>query len=554
MAKRKKSANGAGSVEFRSGLWWTRVALPGTKPLRRKRLPLAGSEKMTQLQAAKAGAKLSADVRAGRYVIDEKPRRKGTVPFVSAIMTVRQLGEKWTSGELFDTYGNVNRLRVKATAAIDAWMLKAHAYEVKARGPSGPTFGDLPVTAVTTDDVSAVMAAHPRELRAKTRGDTYQRLRRLFDLAIFPLRLRKDDSNPVTRYLRPERDPEKLFCFLYPTEALALLRGTDAGGKVVVPLGRRVLYALATYTGQRKGSLYALRWKHVDVQHGTIASFKTKTGRAQYFVADSGLMDLLQAWRALRGAPADDDPIVADADVAYDRKRLATALRDDLRAVGVTRALLFEEDAPNVEALRFHDLRSTFCTWARRAGKSDAWISERTGHELSGDMINRYDRGATTLEDLAYAPFPAIGRAVPELAAMSDAMAITGDLLARLAQPLAKTALLEPANDSEPEEESIAMTGTYDIVGARGFEPPTPRSRSNAERDDGTQGRVSTSDDVSASSPDDARRAQLANGVGQQIDSAEASLARALDGAVAAGRWDVVAQLAAELQARRQRS
>jgi integrase len=252
-------------------------------------------------------------------------------------------------------------------------------------------FGDLPVTAVTTNDVAAVMAAHPRDLRAKTRGDTYQRLRRLFDLAIFPMRLRPAGSNPVVRYLRPERDPDKLFCFLYPTEAVALLRGTDANGKVVVPICRRVLYVLATYTGQRKGSLYALCWKHLDLKHGTLASFKTKTGRAQYFVADPGLFAVLKAWRVLCGWPGDDEPIVTDADVAYDRKRLATALRDDLKAVGVTRSLRFEEDAPNVEALRFHDLRSTFCTWARRAGKSDAWISERTGHELSCDMINRYD-------------------------------------------------------------------------------------------------------------------------------------------------------------------
>jgi hypothetical protein len=65
-----------------------------------------------------------------------------------------------------------------------------------------------------------------------------------------------------------------------------------------------------------------------------------------------------------------------------------------IAAAGVTRAILFEENADNVEALRFHDLRSTFCTWARRAGKSDAWISERTGHEVTVSMINRYDRGA----------------------------------------------------------------------------------------------------------------------------------------------------------------
>ncbi len=359
---------------------------------------------------------------------------------------------------VFEKYGAVNRLRVKATADIDAWMLKAHAYEVKTRGPNGPTFGDLTVAAVTTDDVAVVMGAHPKELRAKTRGDTYQRLRRLFDLAIFPLRLRKEGDNPVTRYLRPERDAAKLFCFLYPGELLTLLRGTNADGKMVVPLGRRVLYALATYTGQRKGSLYALRWKHVDFKHGTLASFKTKTGRAQYFVSDPGLMALLRLWYALHGAPRGDDPIVTDAEVGYDRKRLATALRDDLKAVGVTRSLLFEEDAPNVEALRFHDLRSTFCTWARRIGKSDAWISERTGHELSGDMINRYDRGATTLEDLAYAPFPDVSRAVPELAAVADALRMIRLALAPLPTRL-------PSDEAPPEGEdgqSQTVTTTYE--------------------------------------------------------------------------------------------
>jgi integrase len=33
---------------------------------------------------------------------------------------------------------------------------------------------------------------------------------------------------------------------------------------IKVPLARRVLYALAVYTGQRKGSLFAMKWKHAD--------------------------------------------------------------------------------------------------------------------------------------------------------------------------------------------------------------------------------------------------------------------------------------------------
>jgi hypothetical protein len=138
--------------------------------------------------------------------------------------------------------------------------------------------------------------------------------------------------------------------------------------------------------------------------------------------------------------------------VEYEPRRLATALRDDLKAVGVTRSILFEEDASNVEPLRFHDLRSTFCTWARRAGKSDAWIGERTGHELTGSMISRYDRGAQTLSDLEYAPFPDIARALPELPAR----------------------LATEAEEMKEEADAIPTIPPAYVVGARGFEPPTP--------------------------------------------------------------------------------
>jgi integrase len=55
----------------------------------------------------------------------------------------------------------------------------------------------------------------------------------------------------------------------------------------------------------------------------------------------------------------------------------------------VTRAQLFERSV-HIEPLRFHDLRATFVTWARRAGKDSGWISDRTGH-LTQEMMQRYD-------------------------------------------------------------------------------------------------------------------------------------------------------------------
>ena len=70
--------------------------------------------------------------------------------------------------------------------------------------------------------------------------------------------------------------------------------------------------------------------------------------------------------------------------------------------------------AGNVERLRFHDARATFVSWARRAGHGWGWISDRTGH-LTPAMMARYDRGAHTLADLKYQPFPDLAKAVPEL-------------------------------------------------------------------------------------------------------------------------------------------
>ena len=70
-----------------------------------------------------------------------------------------------------------------------------HVYPVATRGAGKPAFGDLLVSAVTSDDVAAVMTAHPAGCSAQTRMHTYQRLRRLFDLAIFPIQPTPEETS-----------------------------------------------------------------------------------------------------------------------------------------------------------------------------------------------------------------------------------------------------------------------------------------------------------------------------------------------------------------------
>ena len=208
--------------------------------------------------------------------------------------------------------------------------------------------------------------------------------------------------------MRPPRDDSKVFSYLLPAELLALL------ACVAVPLGRRVLYALAVYTGLRLDSLLSLRWRDLDLAHGTIAALVQKNGVPQLFALElPGLAAVLRAWR--ERVPHEGAAPVVPTLSTTDTTKIAGVLRADLQRAGVEREVLFTKDDPRIEPLRFHDLRSTFVTWAKRAGKGDGWISDRTGHH-SPTMLARYTRAARTLADLAIEPFPDLTNALPDLA------------------------------------------------------------------------------------------------------------------------------------------
>ncbi len=320
-------------------------------------------------------------------VLDIRP------PVIDPRTTVQQFGEMWTSGDLYRRHPNINALKIKRSAAIDVYRLRRYV---------NPLIGTKRMADVTETDIELVMSRLPTDRRAATRMRVYNILHRLFDLAIVPGRLRT--TNPVSSYVRPARDTEKLFTYLFPQEFLTLI------GCVVIPLELRVLYALATYTGLRRGSLLALRWSDVDFDHGTMTSRTSKTGLAVMFSVTADVLALLRAWRERCGHGKDSDLVIH---APPQPERLAKYLRRDLMKAGVHRAGIYNREA-SVQPLRFHDLRATFVTWAKRAGKGDGFISDRTGH-LTGAMLRRYDRAARTLADLNIAPFPELTGRLPDL-------------------------------------------------------------------------------------------------------------------------------------------
>jgi hypothetical protein len=74
-------------------------------------------------------------------------------------------------------------------------------------------------------------------------------------------------------------------------------------------------------------------------------------------------------------------------------------------------------------------------------------------------MIDRYDRGAQTLSDLQYEPFPDISRALPELVEIVDRL---------------HTRLHTRAGEAKRAIAESPMIPPAFLVGAIGFEPTTP--------------------------------------------------------------------------------
>ncbi len=391
---------GSGTLLWIGEHRFVRVSMPdGTRPRFRLCAEVCKCKEMSDARARATGDAIAERERAdmAKALESESRRDRGKR------LTVKEFGEQWTSGKLYEKHGEVNRLRVKASAKDDEYRLKKYVYK---------KLGNTAVADVTEQDIEDTLAEANRKAKGKSKGTAwrskfqlYQVMRRLFDLAVMPGRIRKD--NPVTSYMRPTKPKPPLFGYLYPSELIALLH-CDA-----VPVARRVLYALAIYTGLRKGSLYALTWGSLDFTNGTLTSLVSKTGLPQMFEANASLMKMLALWFEYQGRPDSKVALVARADREATDTQEAQTLRDDLTAAGVTRSALHDR-APNSSPLRFHDLRATFVTWAMREGRGEGWISDRTGH-LSAEMRNRYARAARTLLDLNYVPFPDLSEAIPAL-------------------------------------------------------------------------------------------------------------------------------------------
>lgn len=340
--------------------------------------------------------------RPARSVSDSSPAGDDN-ELLNARITFEDFGRLWTSGELARRYPD--HVKTKATANDDESRLKTYVY---------PHIGSEPVCAFEgrngLDLVERVVIGLPPvgpTFRAASRRQILQAVHRVLSLAVYPARL--ISANPLPRGFLPKASGERAKSYLYPDEDARLMEYREA------PLQERLLYGILAREGLRVSELLDLTWRDVDLTRGVLTLDENKTDEPRAWAMDPGVVMALRLWRE-RFVPRvpQSRPILADSRWRrIDRYGIAERLRMYLRAAGVTRPQLFESSENRI-ALRAHDLRATFVTISLALGKSEAWITDRTGHK-SSQMIYRYKRAARTHTELALGALRPLHEAIPEL-------------------------------------------------------------------------------------------------------------------------------------------
>jgi hypothetical protein len=146
-----------------------------------------------------------------------------------------------------------------------------------------------------------------------------------------------------------------------------------------------MLWGLSAREGMRLGEALGPRRKDLDLEGGVIRLDMNRTKHPRVWVLNPAVVRALAKFRP-QGATG---PVFGKA---------AKEFRAHLKLAKVERPELFEKSETRLQ-IRVHDLRGTFVTLALANGKTEQWVSDRTGH-TSSVMINRYRRAARTAEEL----------------------------------------------------------------------------------------------------------------------------------------------------------
>lgn len=476
-------------VERHNDHWDIRVELPSGERSRRACLPPSVTKDEAKAQAIRVKQAVWAE--KGQLAAPQQQRvaeQHGE--------TVQAWGERWWEAR------EARGMSVKdEKSRWKKWILSAPT-------ESGLAFGDRGIALVTRNDVEDVVTFLDTKivqgaLSWKTAANAWGLLSKAMSDAKDDKNrgLRVRSTNPAIDVRPPERGQRPVKAWLFPSEFLAVMN-CDA-----IPAEVRRSIALNVYLYTRPGELRALTWSDVDMTSKRVSIRKsimrdgsekltTKTSLARKVPIEPALLPLLE--RMHTNARGHGAVVVLPPDTA-----LSEVLRTALRTAGINRADLFTTDVTRKQ-ITWYDLRATGITWRAIRGDNPMAIRQGAGHK-SFSTTEGYIREAETVSDGFELVFPILEAAL-----------------------------------AEPQKVPEKSTQTY------------PKPRLSAEMSGSTGTRTAQN----SAEKQDERMFSVAETAGidapaRSTTDGDGHLERALALAAEAGRFDVVARLAEELQARR---
>lgn len=391
-----------------------------------------------------------------------------------------------------------------------------------------PLIGNLPIASLTRDQIEGVRDYLDTAIDGGMSGASARNTWSLVTSAMKAACAAKDRTLRVhaapiyvgilpPKTTRPRRRP-----WLYPSEWDALSRCE------AVPLAARRLYALALYLGLRPGELRALTWGDVDAAAGSVTVSKAWDHAAQKMgppKTEAGHRtfpihpELLPLLAALRGA--DDELVIGKTDA----DRIAGQFRAHLRLAEVKRPRLFAL-TPTEERVDFRSLRDSYATWSSLEGVPVTALRRRMGHETL-ETTDRYVKAAESIDGRGIgAPFPSLAHlcACPAVPSIGPSIGPQNQKTEAITETYERRGWDSNVSNYAHLRQSSALPGG---------DPSSEVTPTD------TQVREVTSVSQCLARPEDAAA------------GSDGALERALLLAATAGRFDVVALLARELEARR---
>lgn len=285
---------------------------------------------------------------------------------------------EWAEAHLKTPAETLARIRVQFAALLDTPLAKLTAFDVERWRSARLKAKKRPAT--INRDLVALKAALAKAV-------TWGLLKAHPLTAVKPARV---DTRGVVRYLEPDEDTrlrkaledrdtarraERERANVWRRE-----RGYDEWAPLGDPYSDHLtpLVLLALNTGLRRGELFALRWRDVDLGRAllTVRGDGAKSGQTRYVPLNTEAVRVLTAWEPLPAAPRDARVFPSPADPAQPLQDIKSAWRPLLTAANLTR-------------FRFHDCRHHFASKLVQAGVDLNTVRELLGH-ADTKMVLRY--------------------------------------------------------------------------------------------------------------------------------------------------------------------